>query len=227
MKNNPKILVGCPTSFHKEYCLKEYAAAVKSLTFKDYDVLLVDNSKDEVYIRRLQKEGLRAVKGPWHEGAKQRIIESRNLLREKFLEKNYDYLLSLEQDIIPPKDVIERLLESGKEIISAVYFMPQRNALIPMLAINEGGEKYGYLPFNYVDKNNYIININYAGLGAVLISRKVLEKIRFRADEKPGFDDWFFCKDAERAGFKIYADLSVKCKHLLNKRPWNWSQIKL
>ena len=90
-----KVLVGCPTSNYNEYALEEYAEAVKNLTYKNYDFLLVDNSKDDSYLKKLKSFGLPAIKGPWFEGAKQRIIKSRNLLREKALEGNYDYLLSL------------------------------------------------------------------------------------------------------------------------------------
>jgi len=41
----PKILLGCPTSDYKEYCLKEYVKSVKTLDYPCYDILLVDNSK--------------------------------------------------------------------------------------------------------------------------------------------------------------------------------------
>ena len=223
----PKILIGCPTSFHKEYCLQEYAEAVKNLTYKNYNILLVDNSEDDSYLKKLKSLGLSAIKGSWFEGAKERIVSSRNLLREKALEGNYDYLLSLEQDVIPPKDVIEKLLSHEEDIVSALYFMPNNSSLTPMLAIKEKEQQYGYLQFNYADKHNNTLKVNYGGVGCILISRKVLEKIKFRTDEKPGFDDWWFCKDAEREGFKIYADLSIKCKHLLKNRPWDWGQLKL
>ena len=53
--NKPKILVGCPTSFHKEYALEQYAESIKALTYPNYDILLVDNSKDDVYFKRIKK----------------------------------------------------------------------------------------------------------------------------------------------------------------------------
>ena len=118
----PKVLVGCPTSNYKEYCLKEYAEAVKSLTYPNYNILLIDNSKDDIYLKKINGIGLPAKKGPWFEGALKRIITSRNILREEILEKGYDYLLSLEQDVISPKDIIERLLRHKKQVISAIYF---------------------------------------------------------------------------------------------------------
>ena len=137
--NNPKILVGCPTSFHKEYALKEYAEAVKSLDYDNYDVLLVDNSPDNVYYNKVQKHGLNVIKGPYFEGAIQRIVTSRNVLREYVLENNYDYLLSLEQDVIPDKDVLKKLISHNKEVVSGIYFVHNiinnKRLLIPQIFI--------------------------------------------------------------------------------------------
>ena len=66
---NPKVLVGCPTSFHKEYALKEYADAVKSLDYNNYDILLVDNSQDNDYYKKIKQIGLNVIKGGYFEGA--------------------------------------------------------------------------------------------------------------------------------------------------------------
>ena len=101
----PKILVGCPTSHHKAYCLKEYAEAVKSLDYPNYDILLVDNSPDEDYINKIKEHGLSVIKGHYFEGARDRIIASRNILRQKAIDEGYDYFFSLEQDVIPPRDI--------------------------------------------------------------------------------------------------------------------------
>src|SRR3989344_9577139 len=105
-----KVLVGCPTSFHKEYCLDKYAEGIKALTYRYSDVLLVDNSKDDSYLNKIKVMGLNATKGFYFEGARDRIVASRNILREKVLNEGYDYFLSLEQDVVPPKDIIERML---------------------------------------------------------------------------------------------------------------------
>jgi len=76
-----KILVGCPTSDYKSYCLKEYAEAVKSLTYKNYDILLADNSKDNKYCKELDKYKLNYIKCDYTESARERIVNSRNKLR--------------------------------------------------------------------------------------------------------------------------------------------------
>ena len=80
-----KVLVGCPTYFNKEYALEKYAASIKALTHDGFqmDILLVDNSAGEEYFKKIKAIGLPVVKGPWHEKARDRIIASRNVLRDK------------------------------------------------------------------------------------------------------------------------------------------------
>lgn len=224
---HPRILVGCPTSDYKEYCLQEYTEAIKNLDYTDYDILLIDNSKTNSYLKKLKEKGIPCEKSEWFEGAMDRIITSRNILRQKTLDEGYDYLFSLEQDVIPPKDALKKLASQNKKIISAVYFNPKQGRHIPLLAVNRGLNKLSYIPEKLVMNSDQTIKVDYCGLGAVLIHRSVLEKIRFRKDEKPGFDDWWFCKDTKKEGFEIYADLSIKCKHLIKNRPWRWGELKL
>src|SRR3989338_3204849 len=105
----PKVFVNCPTIDIKEYCLKDYAAGVKALTYPNITLLLGDNSKNEAYFYKLKEVGLDAIRTPWSETARKRIVDARNILREKFLELDCEYFFSLEQDVIPLPDVIELL----------------------------------------------------------------------------------------------------------------------
>jgi hypothetical protein len=120
-KTKPRVLVGCPTHISKNYALKEWVKTVKSLTYSNYDILLVDNSDDNEYMKKIKSTGIRVVKGPLSKSTKQRIVDSRNLLREKCLEGNYDFLLSLEQDVIPPLNIIEMLMDKSAPIVAGVY----------------------------------------------------------------------------------------------------------
>ena len=49
-----KILIGCPTSEHKAYCLKEYLEGLKNLTYKDVNFIIIDNSKTDEYYNRIK-----------------------------------------------------------------------------------------------------------------------------------------------------------------------------
>ena len=230
---NPKVLLGCPTSFHKEYALKEYAEAVKTLDYDNYDILLVDNSPDDIYLNKIKNLGLNVIKGKYFESAIKRIIISRNLLREYTIKNNYDYLFSLEQDVIPNKDALTKLISHNKEIVSGIYFVHNiidgKRMLIPQIFI-ELPNKTSNLPdmrwlteeeFN----SNGLIKIVSCGMGCVLIHRNVLEKIEFRSENEV-FDDRFFAIDLYKKNIPMYCDISVKCKHLILNRPYPWNKIK-
>jgi len=222
-----KILIGCPTSFHKEYCLNEYAKAVKEL---NQDILLVDNSPNDEYLKKIKKLGLNVIKGPYFEGALDRIITSRNLLRKYVLENDYDYFFSLEQDVIPPKDIIERLLKHNKKVITGVYFAHNKfpdgkTELMPLVYKLIKDKDMRPLNQEELWENQGLMKVVSCGLGCVLIHRSVLEQVKFRY-ERDVFDDRFFCTDLFDKKIPIYCDSNIKCKHLIFNRPYPWSKIK-
>lgn len=229
---NPKVLVGCPTSDYKSYCLDEYAKSVKTLSYDNYDILLIDNSKTSGYSEKIKKLGLNIIKDKYSESARERIVSSRNILRDYAIKNNYDYLLSLEQDVIPPKDIIERLLNHKKQVVSGVYFAfnfyQGKHQLLPLIWVDFDDKNKKMF---YIDKTRLwskeIIKIATCGLGCVLIHKDIFKKVKFRYDFKmdEGFDDMFFCKDLREKGIDIYADTSLKCKHLIKN--WSWKNIKI
>ena len=227
-----KVLVGCPTSFHKEYALNEYAKAVKNLSYKNYDVLLVDNSPDGNYLRKIKSLNLNAIKGPYFESARDRIVTSRNILKDESI-KNYDYLLSLEQDVIPPRDIIERMLKHNKKVITGVYFarniIQGEKKLIPLAykEIPSENELPDMRPLNEFELNKDLTKVISCGLGCVLIHKDILKWINFRYEkDKDSFDDRFFCIDLYRKKIPIYCDTSIICKHLILNRHYQWKDIK-
>ncbi|MBW3023087.1 glycosyltransferase family 2 protein [Candidatus Woesearchaeota archaeon] len=241
---NPKILVGCPTFDGKGYCLKEYAEAAKSIDYDNYDILLIDNSETKDYYEKIKSLGIKAMHLEEKDmSVRQKISVCRNLLRQTAIEE-YDYFLSLEQDVIPPKDIIKRLLSHNKKIISAVYYMVMDDSSEQALLwkfvegkeLEEFIKKQPHLKHeieNIKQKNfrmtrrynkeevpkNQIIKIAACGLGAVLIHKDVLKNIIFRSQEgKMAYDDMFFSQDALQNGFEIFTDTSVICKHLQDER---------
>ena len=237
----PKILVGCPTYELFEYCLDKYSKAINSLTYSNYDILLVDNSKEDNYLKKIKSLNLTVKKCPYSNLARARIVASMNILRDYVLKNNYDYLLSLEQDIIPPKDVIQQLLKHNKKIISGVYFVyqnqystEQQKYLIPVAWVTDEEFSIGNLDGVSVrlmhpkeTEENKVIKVVSCGTGCLLIHRDILEKIKFRYDEFfPYFHDNWFCRDAFYQGFDVWMDTSIKCKHLINNKPFSWANIK-
>lgn len=220
----PKILVGCPTSNHKGYCFEEYLKGIKSLTYPNFGVLLIDNSESNEYYDKI-KEKISIIKDKWFENARERIVHSRNILREKVLNENYDYFLSLEQDIIPPKYIIEKLLKHNKKVIGGLYFKTGSfDELIPLIWLRNDEKTARRAELKEVE-NNRLLNVITCGLGCLLIHRSVLEKVKFRyVKEKEAFDDVWFCEDARNNGFEVYCDTSIKCKHMI--KGMDWDKIK-
>lgn len=235
MTKQPKVLVGSPTAAPYEYCLPEWAARIKELTYKNKTAVLVDNSEKMDYTKSIEKFGITAVKDQeFIKDSRLRLPHSRNILRQMVLDKGYDYFLSLEQDVIPPVDVIERLVRHKQLIVSGVYYKyynlsyyHQKNLIktvkktTPLLfgKIEGVTTKMQYLSAKDVEEEK-LIKIRFCGLGCVLIARPVLEKVSFRSErEVDCHDDLWFCNDAIKKGFEIYADTSVKCKHMLSGKP--------
>lgn len=230
----PKVLVGCPTSMHKKYCIEEYLAVARALTYPNYELILVDNSETDEYYDFLEAKNVIVFKAPYYaETARERIVISRNMLRQYALENEYEYFLSLEQDVIPPPDIIEQLLAHEKKVISAVYFAEYSmrkegkeigKTIMPLLYRRQDQETYIQLTERDVSFNNVLL-VDMAGLGCMLIKSEVLEKITFRFDpEKIIFDDFFFCEDLKKASIPLFTDTKVKCKHLMKEM--NWDNIK-
>jgi GT2 family glycosyltransferase len=232
--NNPKILVGCPTSDLYSYCLKDYINAINSLNYNNYDVLLVDNSETEDNLHLLEKLNMPAIRIKYDKDVKIRLVNSRNKLREIALKKDYDYLLMTDQDTIIPKNIIENLVRHNKEIVSAVCFnwidFNQRRMFTPALLISKDFKtrtgRYmdeGEIE-EYVHKNPQLMRVKGCGLACVLIHKSILKKIKFRWESVT--DDMDFCIDALKNNFKIFADTSVICKHLVLKKPFTLKELE-
>jgi len=223
---NPKILIACPTYQGKEYCLDKYINALKSLTYQNKDILFVDNSKTHDYFNKIKSKGFAVIKDKPLKKPHDSIVQSRNLLRKEFLKKDYDYFLSLEQDVIPPKDIVEKLLTHNKKVISAVYYTWYKFFGVPKLRpliwadVENDNTKMRFMNSEcrkaLNSKESVLEKIKMCGLGCVLIHRSVLEKIKFKVPENYStFDDFVFCNDVRKLGEIVWADLSIQCDHIV------------
>lgn len=221
----PKILVGCPTSQHKEYCLDQYVNGVRQFKYQNFDVLLVDNSEGEEYAQRIREKGVECCKVPYSQGVMKRLADSRNVLRERVLTGGYDYFLSLEQDVIPPPIIIGRLLAHGKKVVSGLYTKLAkikdqtgrilRTEQVPVAYVWDESIQDARRLLRKEMKNKGLMRIIGGGLGCLLIHRSVLEKIEFRvADPSVGCDDMYFFNDLHDLGIAAFCDTGALCKHL-------------
>lgn len=146
------------------------------------------------------------------------IDQIRNLVSE--WAKKYDYLLSVDSDIILPKDTLTKMLAADKDIISGLYIqrIPNTHTVEIYMVTPTGGMTN--IPYEML-KDKGIVEVAGCGFGACLVKGEV-----FRKMEYPHFyyksalthrdtvsEDVYFCKKARDLGFKVWADTTILCDH--------------
>jgi len=112
------------------------------------------------------------------------ISHNRNLLVDNFLKIEYEWLLFIDSDIMPPFNVLE-MTKNGKDICSGVYYQWQEDKLVPLVFRKRHNDYYKI--FNDTGEDD-VVEVDGVGAGCLLINRKVFEAIK-----KPyflfGYDD--------------------------------------
>jgi hypothetical protein len=230
----PKILIGIPTYDAKNYCLDAFFQNLSEFTFpkSNIEIFVADNSannKNALLIRDKFK-----VKTFWKDYTgvpiMEKLADSHNQVRRYFLESDADYLLHLESDIFPPKDVIEQLLWARKPIVTSMYQLFDGAWRTPCIRIQDKKTlHYNDIIFDY-ELNNFhhywsdgtIKEVYIAGIGCTLIHRKIMQNIQFRHDTttKEGSPpDTYFAMDLREKKVKNWIHTGVISFHW-NKEDW-------
>lgn len=147
-----------------------------------------------------------------------RIDQIRNLIAD--WSKHYDYLLSVDSDIIVPKDALIKMLGANKPIVSGLYIqrIPHTHTLEVYMDTESGCTN---IPYQFLE-NPQLVEIAACGMGCVLIKSEVFNNLEY-----PHFvytpainhlqtvsEDIYFCIKARKAGFSVWVDTSIKCDHV-------------
>jgi FkbM family methyltransferase len=146
------------------------------------------------------------------------IDQIRNLIAD--WARRYDYLFSVDSDIILPKDALKKMIAADKDVISGLYIqrIPNTHTLEVYMDVPNGG--CTNIPYHLI-KGTGIVKIAACGMGCALIKGEVFRKLQY-----PHFfyksalnhkdtvsEDVYFCSKARDAGFDIWADSSIMCDH--------------
>ena len=222
----PKVLLAAPTSSIKTYCWIDWWLNVKSFTYPDLDILIVDNSVGTANIEYLKTFGVKVLHvEPKNRTTQEFITESQNVIRKELLKGDYDYLFSLESDIFPQKkDVVERLMAHDLPIVSAPYFIGigKESHLLINYLVKSFVAKNAAFGMNLPNKYGFLLmdgtvkQVNQCGIGCSLIKREVIEEIPFRFEKgREAHADSFFYTDLWYHGIPAFVDtsLAVRCFH--------------
>jgi GT2 family glycosyltransferase len=244
LTKNPKVLVGCPTYEGFSYCLDRFIGRIKELTYTNYDFLIVDNSEGNDYYNKIKDKGINIIKAPRFKDMFETVAHSRNIIINFALNNNYDYLLNLDQDVMPPVNIIEELIGCDKDIVSGVYHGLFRTSTgmkkLPVAYADISKEEFEEMqkisplpPFirshedirrnltqEEVSKDR-ILEVRIPSNGCMLIKRNVLQNKEIRYGmidmaNKVGktTDEILFCEKAKEQGFKLYIYTKIRCKHI-------------
>lgn len=148
------------------------------------------------------------------------VAVARNLLAEKAIG---DYIFFIDDDVLPPINTIEKLYNHKKDIVSGLYFAKQQPHF-PQIFKDSKRDVGRYDSVENYEKDA-LIEIDACGAGCMLIKKEVFEKLKQpyfqyipKSETTPRKgEDYFFCEKAKKAGFKIFCDTSVLCKHIGTK----------
>jgi len=146
------------------------------------------------------------------------IDQIRNLIARWAV--NYDYLLSIDSDIVLPKDSLKKMISADKDVISGLYIqrIPDTHTLEVYMNNNKGG--VDNIPYHMI-KDKGVVEIMACGMGCALIKSEVFKKMEYphflyksALDHKDTIsEDIYFCAKARSLGYQIWADSSIICDH--------------
>lgn len=147
------------------------------------------------------------------------VDQIRNLIAE--WGKNYDYLFSVDSDIVLPKDTLTKMISADKDIISGLYIQRFSDRHVLEIYHSTPGGGVTNTPYEWIEGRG-IVPIAGCGFGCVLVKSEVLKTMSY-----PHFkyhsaltmqgtvsEDVFFCTKARQHGFNIFADTSIICEHI-------------
>ena len=147
-----------------------------------------------------------------------------------FMQRDFDFLFSVDDDVVLPQEAISRLVAADKDIIAGVYRLKEEEPHTA-IRISKNGPTWPE-----VLRKGLVTPAIYVSTGCFLVKRKVVETMiekypelgyrrnvhndRCWAFYQPFVyrdeylsEDWAFCQRARDIGFEVWVDGSVRCGH--------------
>ena len=153
---------------------------------------------------------------------------------------NYDYIMWIDSDQVFNVQMFKRLLEYDVDIVSACYFMSNAKQLAAVKELDQEyllkNGSYNFLTMEDIEswrnmeenKDKRLMEIEYCGLGFMLIKHGVLEKLQYpwfqpkmtsiktendSVIQDFNSEDYYICQELKNLGYKIHLDTSIIVGH--------------
>lgn len=166
---------------------------------------------------------------------------ARNRIAQIGIDKNTDYVLMVDNDVVLPKDALQNLFEENKEVVLGYYaHRDADNVYRGRTCVCKLYDNNGRPHFNYPLESEYTgeelarlreegtikVQIHGGGMGCAFIKTDVFKRIKYPwydwvnyPDRHRGMlsEDLYFCEKLKHAHIPIYTDTRVNCGHLLRQ----------
>jgi hypothetical protein len=152
------------------------------------------------------------------------VMDAYNAGREVFLAGTWDALMTIENDIIPPRHALVHLVETNAAVAYGLYCY--RGAGHTWNAAHHGEHLSAS---RSLARENWgkIVEVEGYGLGCALIRRHVLEMLKFRISPDDDLHcDSNFSRDVAAGGYRQMCDLDVRCGHVVNRHRIVWPDVE-
>jgi len=154
------------------------------------------------------------------------VARARNLLVERFLATEYEWLWMVDTDMSWSSDALGRLLDDGLDVVGGLCFGVGEGRPIPTIfdTITLAGEDVIVRVESY--PRDRLVSCVATGAAFLLVHRDVLEAVRsrgfsaafpwFQETERDGYpvgEDVTFCLRARECGYQVHVDTRVKVGH--------------
>lgn len=225
--NKGSILVFTITYKGKEYCRPAFVENSLNLTYANRKHIIIDNSPEDDYYQLLKKdlqstpiEVYRVERG---NNSREALARAQNFARKYAKENGYDYLLSLESDIFPPYDFIERLMAHDVPVVTGLYLIgtPDMKFNIPCITLpvyHADINGWGTRLLKLEEHEEYIMKglkqVQTGGFGCCLIKNEVWTRFVFYYDPRfESHSDVYFFNNCYDNKIDVFVDTDILCDH--------------
>lgn len=163
---------------------------------------------------------------------------ARNRIAQIALDKDTDYVLMVDNDVVLPKNALINLLDDAKDVCLGFYaHRDTDNVYRGNTCVCKLYDSNGKLYYNYPLESEYSANelrelanngqhkarIHGGGMGCAMIKTDIFNRIKYPwydwvnyKDEHRGMlsEDLYFCEECKKKSIAIYTDTRVGCGHM-------------
>ncbi len=149
------------------------------------------------------------------------ISSNRNKIVKRFLDTDCDYLLMIDDDVVPLHNPCE-MVYVNRDVVASPALVRCEGGVMAWTAYvpHSDGVGYSAIDLNSFDDMLDVLEVAIVGTGCILVKRKVLETLKapFHSEfDEDGIQtygtDFAFSRKATKGGFKIYTMVHHRCEH--------------